>query len=75
MSVSVCKFCGTVWTLLQFLQPVLQSLLKLSFNVLSSTNPERPGDLKESFDVGAVYDENFVSSSSSCICNINILCL
>nr|XP_058970280.1 uncharacterized protein LOC131796687 [Pocillopora verrucosa] len=24
-----------------------------------STNPERPGDLKESFDVGAVYDENF----------------
>ena len=27
-----------------------------------STNPERPGDLKESFDVGAVDDENFVSS-------------
>ena len=26
-----------------------------------STNPDRPGDLKESFDVGAVYDENFVS--------------
>ncbi|CAH3034852.1 unnamed protein product [Porites lobata] len=24
-----------------------------------STNPDRPGDLKESFDVGAVYDENF----------------
>jgi len=24
-----------------------------------STNPERPGDLKESFDVGAVDDENF----------------
>ncbi|XP_074614204.1 uncharacterized protein LOC141873966 isoform X1 [Acropora palmata] len=24
-----------------------------------STNPERPGDLKESFDVGAINDENF----------------
>ncbi|XP_068744920.1 uncharacterized protein [Montipora capricornis] len=24
-----------------------------------STNPERPGDLKESFDVGAIDDENF----------------
>ena len=29
---------------------------------LYSTNIERPGDLKESFDVGAVNDENFVSS-------------
>ena len=32
---------------------------------MHSTNPERPGDLKESFDVGAVYDENFVSSTAS----------
>ena len=31
---------------------------------VSSTNPQRPGDLKESFDVGPVYDENFVSSST-----------
>ena len=30
---------------------------------MHSTNPERPGDLKESFDVGAVYDENFVSGT------------
>ena len=30
---------------------------------MRSTNPERPGDLKESFDVGAVYDENFVSGT------------
>lgn len=33
------------------------------FFVSCSTNPERPGDLKESFDVGSVDDENFVSSS------------
>ena len=31
---------------------------------VSSPNPERLGDLKESFDVGTVYDENFVSSST-----------
>ena len=38
------------------------SLEGLFFLFLSpSTNPERPGDLKESFDVGAVDDENFVS--------------
>lgn len=44
------------------MQLLLQKLVKFTNNVLSSTNPERPGDLKESFDVGAVNDENFVSS-------------
>ena len=40
----------------------VQIVLFLLFFFLSgSTNPDRPGDLKESFDVGAVYDENFVS--------------
>ena len=34
---------------------------KLSCGFFCSTNPDRPGDFKESFDVGAVYDENFVS--------------
>ena len=44
------------------MQLPLQKLVKFISNVLFSTNPERPGDLKESFDVGAVNDENFVSS-------------
>ena len=44
---------------------------------MHSTNPERPGDLKESFDVGAVYDENFVSGTvtflSKQACRISLL--
>ena len=39
----------------------VQIVLFLFFFSSGSTNPDRPGDLKESFDVGAVYDENFVS--------------